>query len=84
MTWDATNVYVGITNANLSEGAVNYVQPNPPSPVKGGTNVDGNLTGFNYNGASFSSLPFRARFVTYFKDGYREYRNSDGAGNRGS
>ncbi len=81
MTWDATNLYVGITNANLSEGAVIYIEPNPPSPVTGGTNADGNLTGFNYDGASFSSLPFRARFVTYFKDGYREYRNSDGGGN---
>jgi len=26
-------------------------------------------------------LPFRAKFVTYVKDGYREYRNSDGSGN---
>ena len=25
MTWDATNLYVGIVNANLSEGAVIYV-----------------------------------------------------------
>src|SRR5579863_8676440 len=25
MTWDAMNLYVGITNANLSEGAVIYI-----------------------------------------------------------
>ena len=42
--------------------------------------LSGNLTGFNYDGTSFSSLPFKATFVTYFKNGYREYRNSDGSG----
>ena len=81
MTWDATNLYVGITNANLSEGAVIYVTPNPLNPPRSGTNANGNLTGFNYDGENFSSLPFRAQFVTYFKDGYREYRTFDGNGN---
>ncbi len=71
MTWDAANLYVGITNANLSEGAVIYI---------GGVAAAGNLTGFNYDGASFSSLPFQAQFVTYFKDGYREYRTQNGSG----
>jgi glycosidase len=80
MTWDVTNLYVGITNANLSEGAVIYITPNPVNPPSGGTNANGNLTGFNYDGESFSSLPFRAQFVTYFKDGYREYRTFDGNG----
>ena len=70
MTWDATNLYVAVTNANLSEGAVLYIGPA----------ANGTTTGFNYDGASFSSLPFRAQFVTYFKDGYREYRRADGAG----
>jgi glycosidase len=83
MTWDANNLYVGIVNANLSEGAVLYVKGNPPNPVTGGTNADGNLSGFNYDGESFATLPFRAVFVTYFKDGYNEYRNSDGSGNWG-
>src|SRR5258708_13535359 len=81
MTWDAPNLYVGITNANLSEGAVIYVAPNPLNPPRSGTNANGNLTGFNYDGENFSSLPFRAQFVTYFKDGYREYRTFDGNGN---
>jgi glycosidase len=81
MTWDATSLYVGIVNANLSEGAVIYVTPNPQSPPTCCSNTDGNLVGSNYDGASFSSLPFRAKFVTYFKDGYREYRTSDGSGN---
>lgn len=80
MTWDATNLYVGITNANLGEGAVIYVTGNPQSDVKCCGNGDGNLTGSNYDNTSFSSLPFRAKFVTYVKNGYREYRNSDGNG----
>ena len=83
MTWDATNLYVGIVNANLAEGAVLYVKGNPQSPPTCCSNTDGNLTGFNYYGAQYSSLPFRAAFVTYVKDGYREYRNSDGSGNWG-
>lgn len=70
MTWDATNLYVGIVNANLSEGAVLYISA-------GGS---GSTTGFNYDGEEFSSLPFPAQFVTYFKDGYREYRTSSGSG----
>jgi glycosidase len=80
MTWDAANLYVGIVNANLSEGAVIYIAPNPQSPPTCCSNTDGSLAGFNYDGADFSSLPFRAKFVTYVKDGYREYRNSDGTG----
>jgi glycosidase len=83
MTWDATNLYVAITNANLGEAAVIYVEPNPPTPVTGGSNANGSLTGFNYDGTSFSSLPFRAQFVTYVKDGYREYRNANGSGGWG-
>jgi len=37
VTWDATNLYVGIVNANLSEGAVIYVAGNPQNaPVRVG------------------------------------------------
>ena len=68
MTWDATNLYVGITNANLSEAAVIYI----------GTGGSGTTAGVNYDGTSFSSLPFAAQFVTYFKNGYNEYRTSSG------
>jgi hypothetical protein len=81
MTWDATNLYVGIANANLNEGAVIYIDSNPIFPVTGGTNTNGNLTGFNYDNTNFSVLPFRSQFVTYFKTNYREYRTSDSAGN---
>ena len=80
MTWDATNLYVGITKANLSEGAVIYIGPNPQSDPKCCNDSDGNLTGFTYDNTNFASLPFRAKFVTYYKDDYREYRKSDGSG----
>ncbi len=68
MTWDAVNLYVGITNANLAEGAVIYI----------GTGGSGATSGEDYDGTSFSSLPFPAQFVTYVKDGYREYRTYSG------
>ena len=80
MTWDNTNLYVAITNANLNEGAIIYIDASPLTPPNGGTNADGNLSGFDYDNTDVSSLPFRADFVTYFKDGYREFRNSDGVG----
>ncbi len=70
MTWDATNLYVGITNANLSEGAVVYL----------GLGGNGSNTGFQYDGANFASLPFPAHFVAYAKDAYREYRNANSDG----
>src|SRR6267154_2761153 len=80
MTWDAANLYIGIVNANVSEAAVIYVAGNPQNPPTCCSNADGNLTGFNYDGTDFASLPFRAKFVTYAKTDYREYRNSDGVG----
>ncbi|HXG63908.1 MAG TPA: alpha-amylase family glycosyl hydrolase [Blastocatellia bacterium] len=80
MTWDDTNLYVAVTNANLGEGAVIYVDRNPVSPVNGGSNADGSLAGFNYDNTNFAALPFRADFVAYFKDGYREFRTANGAG----
>src|ERR1700722_13147261 len=69
MTWDATNLYLAVVNTNLAEGAVVYV----------GTGGSGSTAGNAYDGTNFSSLPFPAQFVTYFKDGYREYRTSNGA-----
>jgi PAS domain S-box-containing protein len=77
MTWDASNLYVGVVNANIFEGLVLYV-------ADANNNISGNTTGFNYEKANFSSLPFRATFVTYVKNGYREYRNSNGVGRWGN
>ncbi|NTU64517.1 MAG: hypothetical protein HGB05_14240, partial [Chloroflexi bacterium] len=71
------------SNANVSEGVVLYIDKDPVVPANGGSNANGNLTGFNYDGTNFAALPFRADFVVYFKNGYREYRTADGAGGWG-
>lgn len=81
MTWDDTNLYVGLDVANAFEGAVLYLDINPITPINAGSNSDGNLGGQNYDNTSFAALPMRADFVTYFKNGYREYRTADSAGN---
>jgi glycosidase len=81
MTWDASHLYVAIANANLNEAAVLYIDVNPTNPPNGGASANGNLSGVNYDGEQIGTLPFRAQFVTYFKDGYNEYRTSDGNGN---
>ena len=61
MTWDANNLYVGIVNANLSEGAVIYIKGNPQEIRRTCcTNSDGSSSGFNYDNEQFTSLPFRA------------------------
>ncbi|HEX7955398.1 MAG TPA: CSLREA domain-containing protein, partial [Pyrinomonadaceae bacterium] len=79
VTWDETNLYVGLSGANTTEGAVVYVDADRPL-TNAGTNADGSLAGQTYDSTNFSALPFRADFVTYYKDGYREYRTADGAG----
>ena len=81
MTWDASQLYVGIANATASEAAVLYIDANPVNPPNGGASANGNLAGFQYDGEQIATLPFRAQFVTYFKNGYNEYRTSDGNGN---
>lgn len=81
MNWDATNLYIGLTGTNTAEGTILYLDKNPITPVNGGTNADGNLTGYNnYDGSNFANLQFRADMVVYFKDSYREYRTADGSG----
>ncbi len=68
MTWDATNLYLGITNANSSEAAIVYI----------GVGGVGAGAGQLYDNTNLSLLPVQAQFVTYFKDGYNEYRTSTG------
>lgn len=80
LTWDDTNLYVATDVANVFEGAVIYIDHNPITPINGGDNADGNVTGQEYDNVNFASLPFRADFVTYYKNGYREYRTADGSG----
>jgi glycosidase len=79
LTWDNTNLYVAVTNANLAEGAVLAIDRNPVSPPNGGTNADGTLNALNYDNTAIGTLPFRADFRTYFKDGYRDYNTANGS-----
>lgn len=83
MTWDASNVYVGVAYADVSEGVVLYFELSPLSPSNGGTNVDGSLVGQTYDGAKLATLPFRADAVVYAKSSYNEVRLADGAGGFG-
>jgi hypothetical protein len=62
MTWDASYLYVGISNANLSEAAVIYIDTNELNPPNGGTGANGNLTGFNYNGEEIGRATGPTRF----------------------
>ena len=79
LSWDNTNLYVAVTNANLSEAAVIAIDRNPVSPPNGGTNADGTLNALNYDSTAIGTYPFRADFRAYFKDGYRDYNTANGA-----
>ncbi len=79
ITWDATNLFIALDGSNTSEGAIFYIDRNPLATVNGGTNSDGTLVGQAYDGTNFSRLPFRADFVTYFGNGYSEYRTANGS-----
>ena len=84
MTWDASNLYIAITSANITEAAVIYIDADPIAPLNGGNNANGSLKGFKYDSTNFDTLQFRADFVCYVKNSYREYRNDDGLGGWGA
>jgi hypothetical protein len=85
MTWDASNVYVAISFADVTEGVVLYFDSNPiAGSPSGGSDADGSLVGYTYDGSGLSPLPFRADFVAYVKDTYNEVRIADGAGQWGA
>ncbi len=67
MSWDNTNLYVAVSTADVNQAALIYIDKNPSANT-------GASAGFTYDGSSFSPLPFKADFVAYFKNGYREYR----------
>jgi hypothetical protein len=80
MTWDANNLFLGITSTSTGDGAVIYFDVNPVAPINGGTNTDGAILGQTYDNTNFAALPFRADHVLYFKDGYREIRSAAAGG----
>lgn len=78
MTWDATNLYVGVTNANLAESFVLYLDKDPLLPVNGGTNSNGSLAGVTLNGVT-PALPFRADLEINVNTTTKEYRTANGS-----
>ena len=64
MTWDETNLYVAIENANILEGDILYF---------GGPSV-GLTSGRLYDQTDVTTLPFPAQLAVYAHDGYTEAR----------
>lgn len=64
VTWNASNLYVGVDGANLAEGVVVYV----------GFGLTGLAAGQAYDGTRPGSLTFKADGVAYAKQGYNEAR----------
>ncbi len=65
MTWDDTNLYIGITGANIGEALVFYLD----------AKTGGLTTPYNsYDNVAPSSLQISADLVAYVKNGYNEYR----------
>lgn len=75
VTWDETNLYVAIENANVNEGCVLYVAVDPggdAGPPGGAT------SGRLYDSTDVTSLPFEAQLAVYAHDGYTEARTASG------
>ncbi len=70
MTWDATNLYVGIDTANTSQAAVMYLD----------LGAGGATVGTAFDMTDLSTLPFGADLVLYFKANYAGFFNSSGTG----
>ncbi len=80
MTWDANNLFIGVSGTNTDDAVVVYIDVNPIAPINGGNNADGAIVGQTYNNTNFEALPFRADRVVYFKDGFTEIRSAAGGG----
>jgi len=79
-TWNNTDLFVFIQNANESEPVSIYLDVDPIVPVNGGNNSDGTLVGLDYDGyTTRPNLPFRADICIYAHNGYREIFRRDGA-----
>jgi hypothetical protein len=80
ITWNNTDLFVSINNANQSEPVTIYLDVDPIVPVNGGANANGTLVGLNYDGyTTRPNLPFRADVCIYAHNGYREIFRRDGA-----
>lgn len=89
ITWDNTDLYIGISGANLYEAMVLYIDKDPQTPVNGGEDSNGTNVGFAYDNTNFAALQFRADVVIYAKridtnNYYREYRLANGSNGWGT
>jgi hypothetical protein len=73
MTWDATNLYVAISSANVAEGDVIYVAIAPGSDAGAGLTA-----GQPYDGTDITTMPFAASLVVYAHQNYIEARTPSG------
>jgi Lamin Tail Domain/Secretion system C-terminal sorting domain len=73
MTWDANNLYLGVSavsNYAKNQPTIVYIDTDPNDSPTAGT---GSTTGQNYDGR-IGTLPFTANVVVYMKAGYAEMR----------
>jgi hypothetical protein len=78
VTWDATNIYLGVSaSSSYAKDQPNlfYFDTDPTDNPMAGT---GSSVGQNYDGR-IGMLPFKANVVVYMKNGYAEMRVWDGA-----
>ncbi|MBC6607273.1 T9SS type A sorting domain-containing protein [Hymenobacter sp. BT188] len=73
ITWDDTNLYVAIEDANLQEGAILYLDVDPQTPV----NTTGRLKGFNNYLSTNGNLPIEADIVIYAEKFEHQFRRYD-------
>ena len=80
LTWNNTDLFVCLNNANQTEAVSIYLDVDPIVPVNGGANSNGTLVGLNYDGyTTRPNLPFRADVCIYIHNGSREILRRDGA-----
>lgn len=82
MSWDDNNLYLSIIGSNPIHGAVIYLDIDPPDTPDASSysKSKGLSAGVAYDNTNLARLPFKADFVAYFKNEYREYRRTDKSG----
>lgn len=81
LTWNNTDLFVFLQNANETEPVSIFLDVDPIVPVNGGTNANGTLVGINYDGYTGPpNLPIRADILIYAHNGYREIFRRNGSG----
>jgi hypothetical protein len=77
--WDDTYLYVRYSGGGGTEPVILHLDIDPQTPVSGGTNSNGSLTG-QANWDITPTLPFRSDFQLYWENQYAEYRTDNGSG----